>query len=114
MSIVAYALTDTLRIFIWRAVRGVSPFSADRNHLHHLLIDSGMSQGKTVICIYIANIAVIGVAVATAIYSVTISFLITAGFVILLATIPWLMKRLHTKKKNSANKTRHLNPMEAA
>jgi UDP-GlcNAc:undecaprenyl-phosphate GlcNAc-1-phosphate transferase len=114
MSIVAYALTDTLRIFVWRAIRGVSPFSADRNHLHHLLIDSGMSQAKTVICIYTANIAVIGVAIATRNFSVTISFCITAGFVVMLATIPWLMKRRNMKKKTSESKTRSLNPMEAA
>ncbi|HET6990362.1 MAG TPA: MraY family glycosyltransferase, partial [Bacteroidia bacterium] len=114
MSVIAYALTDTLRIFIWRAIRGVSPFSADRNHLHHLLIDSGMSQAKTVISIYVANIAVIGVAVVTRIYPVTISFSITAGFVVILAFIPWLMKRNHTKKKTTENKTRQLNPMEAA
>lgn len=114
MSVIAYALTDTLRIFVWRAIRGVSPFSADRNHLHHLLIDSGMSHAKTVLCIYIANIAVIGVAVATRNLPLTISFLITAGFVAILATIPWLMKRRHTKKKNTESKTRSLNPMEAA
>lgn len=115
MSIVAYALTDTLRIFVWRAIRGVSPFSADRNHLHHLLIDSGLSQAKTVVCIYVANIMVIGVAIATRNLPLTISFLITAGFVAILAFIPWLMKRRHNKKKTSAqNKTRSLNPMEAA
>jgi UDP-N-acetylmuramyl pentapeptide phosphotransferase/UDP-N-acetylglucosamine-1-phosphate transferase len=98
---------------VWRALRGVSPFSADRNHLHHLLIDSGMSQAKTVICIYVANIAVIGVAVATRNFPVTISFLITAGFVAILATIPWLMKRRHNKKNTTKNKTRSLN-IEAA
>lgn len=114
MAILAYALTDTLRIFVWRAIRGVSPFSADRNHMHHLLIDSGMSQAKTVICIFIANIVVIGVAVATRIYPVTISFSITAGSAALLATIPWLMKRMHMKKKTTKTKTRQLNPMEAA
>ncbi|MDQ3112179.1 MAG: undecaprenyl/decaprenyl-phosphate alpha-N-acetylglucosaminyl 1-phosphate transferase [Bacteroidota bacterium] len=113
MSIIAYALTDTLRIFVWRALRGVSPFSADRNHLHHLLIDSGMSQAKTVICIYVANAAVIGVAIATRNFSVTISFLITAGFVAMLATIPWLMKRRHNKKTTTNSKTRSLN-VEAA
>ncbi|CAN5344136.1 MraY family glycosyltransferase [soil metagenome] len=114
MSIIAYALTDTLRIFVWRAIRGVSPFSADRNHLHHLLIDSGMSQRKTVISIYVANAAVIGVAIATRTLPVTVSFIITAGFVVMLATIPWLMKRRATKKKTTDNKTRSLNPMEAA
>lgn len=114
MSIIAYALTDTLRIFVWRAVRGVSPFSADRNHLHHLLIDSGMSQAKTVISIYLSNIAVIAVAVATRNLPLTISFSITAGFVVVLATIPWLKKRHFLKKKALQNQTRTLNPMEAA
>ncbi|CAN5898170.1 MraY family glycosyltransferase [soil metagenome] len=113
MSIVAYALTDTLRIFVWRAIRGVSPFSADRNHLHHLLIDSGMSQAKTVVCIYAANVSVIGVAISTRNLPLTISFLITAGYVVILAFIPWLMKRRHNKKKISQNKTHALN-VEAA
>ncbi len=113
MAIIAFALTDTLRIFVWRAIRGVSPFSADRNHLHHLLIDSGMSHAKTVLWIYSANIAVVGMAVATRQLPVTVSFGITASFVCVLATIPWLIKR-HSQKKNEGSKTHRLEPMEAA
>ena len=100
MSIIAYALTDTLRIFIRRAVRGVSPFVADRHHLHHLLIDSNMSHAKTVLCIYFANILIIGVACATSIYSISISFFLTLGFVIFLVVLTWLFK-LYCQKKIS-------------
>lgn len=115
MSIIVYALTDTFRIFIWRAVRGVSPFSADRNHLHHLLLDSGKSQVKTVIIIYTASISVIAVAFFTRLFPVTISFAITGGYTLVLMMIPWLMKRAFQKKKKTAEtKTRQLNPMEAA
>lgn len=115
MAIMAYALADTLRIFIWRAARGVSPFSADRNHMHHLLIDSGMSHAKTVIWIYAANISVIGVAVATRLMPFTLSFCITGGYALLLIMIPWLKKRAFIRRKKSAEtKTRQLNPMEAA
>jgi Flp pilus assembly protein TadB len=114
MSIIAYALTDTFRIFIWRAMHGVSPFSADRNHLHHLLIDSGMTHKKTVIWIYSASISVIGVAVATRLMPVTISFCITAGYVGILMMVPWLRKRAHLKKKAGESKTRRINSMEAA
>ncbi len=113
MAVIAFALTDTLRIFVWRAIRGVSPFSADRNHLHHLLIDSGMSHAKTVLWIYSANIAVVGMAVATRQLPVTVSFGITASFVCVLATIPWLIKR-HSQKKKEGSKTHRLKPMEAA
>jgi UDP-GlcNAc:undecaprenyl-phosphate GlcNAc-1-phosphate transferase len=31
-------VVDTLRVFYARVARGRSPFSADRNHLHHWLI----------------------------------------------------------------------------
>lgn len=35
---------DTLRVFIIRLKNKKSPFVADRNHLHHLLIDSGLTH----------------------------------------------------------------------
>ena len=37
-------LFDTLRVFVARIFRGHSPFQADRRHIHHLLIDSGLSH----------------------------------------------------------------------
>jgi UDP-N-acetylmuramyl pentapeptide phosphotransferase/UDP-N-acetylglucosamine-1-phosphate transferase len=115
MAVLAYPLTDTLRIFGHRALRGVSPFSADRNHLHHLLIDSGMSHAKTVIWIYIANVAVIGLAVYTSlVMNITSSFIITGGTVVLLTLVPWMLKRQHTsKQKQEGGKTRHINEAAA-
>lgn len=56
-----YPLTDTLRVFIIRAARGQSPFSADRNHLHHRLLDCGYSHVKTVIIIYVYSVLTVGV-----------------------------------------------------
>ncbi|WP_109676085.1 MraY family glycosyltransferase [Dyadobacter jejuensis] len=35
---------DTLRVFIVRIAKGGSPFVADRNHMHHLLIDNGFNH----------------------------------------------------------------------
>ena len=35
---------DTLRVFIIRLKDKKSPFTGDRNHLHHVLIDSGLSH----------------------------------------------------------------------
>lgn len=56
-----YPLTDTLRVFVIRTVKGQSPFEADRNHIHHRLIDCGYSHAKTVIVIYIFSILTVGV-----------------------------------------------------
>ncbi len=35
---------DTLRVFVLRIARGGSPFVADRNHIHHLLLDLNFSH----------------------------------------------------------------------
>ena len=37
-------LFDTMRVFLMRMSKGRSPFSADRTHIHHLLIDCGFSH----------------------------------------------------------------------
>ncbi len=59
VAALSYPLTDTLRIFIIRAAKGQSPFAADRNHLHHKLLDCGYSHIKTVIIIYISSMLTI-------------------------------------------------------
>ncbi len=41
-------LGDTLCVMIRRALRGKSPFSADREHLHHLLLAAGLTISQTV------------------------------------------------------------------
>lgn len=61
IAALVYPLTDTLRVFVIRTVKGQSPFEADRNHIHHRLIDCGYSHAKTVIVIYIFSILTVGV-----------------------------------------------------
>lgn len=43
-GILLIPLLDTLRVFSIRIFKGRSPFSPDRNHLHHLLLDKGLSH----------------------------------------------------------------------
>ncbi|TAF34638.1 MAG: undecaprenyl/decaprenyl-phosphate alpha-N-acetylglucosaminyl 1-phosphate transferase [Cytophagales bacterium] len=43
-AILAYPLFDTLRVFVVRIFQGRSPFSPDRNHLHHHLLNVGFSH----------------------------------------------------------------------
>lgn len=43
-GILLLPLFDTLRVFITRIMRGHSPFHPDRRHIHHLLIDFGLSH----------------------------------------------------------------------
>ncbi|MBK8953107.1 MAG: undecaprenyl/decaprenyl-phosphate alpha-N-acetylglucosaminyl 1-phosphate transferase [Chitinophagaceae bacterium] len=43
-SVLIVPLLDTLRVFSVRILNGKSPFTPDRNHVHHLLIDRGLSH----------------------------------------------------------------------
>jgi UDP-GlcNAc:undecaprenyl-phosphate GlcNAc-1-phosphate transferase len=48
---------DTVRVFIVRIASGVSPFTADRNHIHHRMLRLGFNHLQTVIILTSINIA---------------------------------------------------------
>jgi UDP-N-acetylmuramyl pentapeptide phosphotransferase/UDP-N-acetylglucosamine-1-phosphate transferase len=43
-TVMAVPLLDTLRVFAIRIRNRRSPFAADRNHIHHILLDCGMNH----------------------------------------------------------------------
>ena len=94
MSILVYPLADTIRAFTLRAFKGVSPFTADKNHIHHKFISLGFSHAKTVIILYSYNLFIIAFALLIPIENATLSLigLIIAALSIVL--IPSLIKRV--------------------
>ncbi len=59
VSILFIPLYDTLRVIIIRLIKKNSPFSPDNNHIHHSLIDMGLSHMQVCIVLYIVNISFI-------------------------------------------------------
>lgn len=55
VGIIILPLYDTLRVFFTRIMRGASPFRPDRRHIHHLLIDYGMSHMRATAVLTGAN-----------------------------------------------------------
>lgn len=54
--ILGYPIADTMRVFIIRIAVGVSPFNADRRHMHHVLLDKGFSHfGTTTFIMFIVG-----------------------------------------------------------
>ena len=47
IAILGYPIVDTLRVFTIRIAAGQSPFSADRRHIHHVLLDKGFTHFGT-------------------------------------------------------------------
>ena len=52
-TILMMPLLDTLRVFAIRIFKRRSPFSPDRNHIHHLLMDRGLSH-RTITLLLVA------------------------------------------------------------
>jgi UDP-N-acetylmuramyl pentapeptide phosphotransferase/UDP-N-acetylglucosamine-1-phosphate transferase len=55
-GILIVPLFDSLRVFILRVIQGRSPFSADRQHIHHILIDLGISHLNATMIIISVNL----------------------------------------------------------
>jgi len=88
-------LSDTLRVFSIRIFQGRSPFSPDRNHIHHLLLDRGFTAKQVVFCCVGLNILFIGIAFfARSIGPNYLILLLTSLACALLAALVYLKKPL--------------------
>jgi UDP-N-acetylmuramyl pentapeptide phosphotransferase/UDP-N-acetylglucosamine-1-phosphate transferase len=60
ISILLIPLSDTIRVFTLRTLQGKSPFSPDRNHIHHILTDLGFCHLRSTAILILFNIFSIG------------------------------------------------------
>ncbi|HTQ27201.1 MAG TPA: MraY family glycosyltransferase [Puia sp.] len=58
-AILMIPLLDTLRVFSIRIFKRRSPFSPDRNHIHHLLLDRGLSHKVITLLLVSFNLALV-------------------------------------------------------
>lgn len=59
IGILILPLFDTLRVFTTRMLKGKSPFYPDKTHIHHLMLDCGMSHLQGTFTLVLVNIAFI-------------------------------------------------------
>jgi len=55
-AILIVPMFDTLRVFAIRIYRGGSPFKADQRHIHHILLDLGLTHLQSTLILVIVNI----------------------------------------------------------
>jgi UDP-N-acetylmuramyl pentapeptide phosphotransferase/UDP-N-acetylglucosamine-1-phosphate transferase len=60
VGFIALPLADMLKVFIIRIYRKKSPFHPDKRHVHHLLIDLGLTHIQATSILAIASIVLIG------------------------------------------------------
>jgi UDP-GlcNAc:undecaprenyl-phosphate GlcNAc-1-phosphate transferase len=60
LLVLGVPIIDTFWNIVRRLATGKSPFTADRGHLHHRLLDLGLSHSRTVLLIYAICLALAG------------------------------------------------------
>lgn len=86
-GILILPLFDTLRVFVGRAIRGKSPFQPDRTHIHHLLLDSGMSHMQATFTLVFVNMMFIFIVVKLQNIGTLNLLILIIGIAVLLSTI---------------------------
>ncbi len=101
IGILIVPVYDTIRVSVVRLYHGRSPFSADREHVHHYLVDLTGSHKKSTFIILAVNVVFIIIAFLLSdlrIYQLTIILL---GLAAIVSYIPYYLvqkKRRETKK----------------
>jgi len=102
-GIMVIPIMDTLRVFFLRLSRGLSPFIADKNHIHHRLLTLGLSHLQISLVIGAVNIAFIILAYALRNMGTLKLFLLLAIMGIIVSYIPsHLIERKKRKMRAAA------------
>lgn len=98
-AILIVPIFDTLRVvFIRVVVLRRSPFAADRNHIHHALLDAGQSHFQAAITLYATNLFFIVLALLYNFWGLPAKFQVVLHIIgaLGLSQIPFIIK--HKKK----------------
>ena len=91
-------VVDMMRVFIIRIIRFRSPFSADRNHIHHRLMMLGLNPAQACMILYLINILFVLAAWIFRDGNATIVFYMLTVCAFILTQLPHLWLKYKKKK----------------
>ncbi|GAA0528252.1 UDP-N-acetylmuramyl pentapeptide phosphotransferase/UDP-N-acetylglucosamine-1-phosphate transferase [Chitinophaga japonensis] len=98
-AILIIPLFDTLRVFSIRMLKGRSPFSADRNHIHHYLLELKLNHKQTTMVAVASNIIYIAAAFALQDLGPNYLMLVVVGTAAVSTMVLYLLKTRRTAPK---------------
>lgn len=102
LALLVVPTTDTLRVFYLRLKAGKSPFAPDMNHVHHVLIKSGLSHRLSSFLLISWSGAMLGLTmILHSIVPITITFLFLIFFT-------WFMVNIIQKRNKRMSKMRRM------
>jgi UDP-GlcNAc:undecaprenyl-phosphate GlcNAc-1-phosphate transferase len=90
LMVLAVPIIDTFWVIVRRLSARRSPFSPDRSHIHHLLLDLGLSHRSTVLLIYVvcATLGLMSLFVSS-----TTGVIAFVGALVVLGVVAFLLRR---------------------
>lgn len=106
---------DTVRVMIWRIIRGKKPFNPDRTHIHHILLKIGLSVNATALTFAVISILTIlnSWALNSFGYTLIKCLFLSAGFTTFLFGIAVGLVHIRRKRKIKEEKEKIINLKEA-
>jgi UDP-GlcNAc:undecaprenyl-phosphate/decaprenyl-phosphate GlcNAc-1-phosphate transferase len=102
IGILILPLFDTARVFTIRILRGRSPFSADRLHLHHLLLDFGFSHMKSTAILVFTTISFIAFVF---LFQSMGTFKLLFALILIATGLSYILQKTVENKKSDNNKS---------
>lgn len=103
LAVMLLPLLDLLLAVLRRTARRSSPFTADRGHIHHKLVDGGYTHRQAVLLLYLWTFVVGYGAVSLTYFPsgivITVT-LVAMGLLILLTLRPWIVRRAYYRRLN--------------
>lgn len=91
--VLGFPILDAIWSILRRIMRGQSPFKGDFKHLHHRLIEAGLSERRSLILIYFISAVFGGVAVFIGTEQKLIAIIILLTLLLLISGLIFLKKR---------------------
>lgn len=100
LAVLTVPMFDMARVSITRIVHGKSPFQADKNHIHHLLLRTGLNHLQTTGVLMVVSLLFIGLAILGRNWNMWLLLSCdAAGFCLFIGIIRWVIK--HKEKADN-------------
>ncbi len=101
IGIMILPLFDTLRVFTMRLLKGKSPFHPDRTHIHHLMIDAGLTHMQSTSVLLMVNMFFIFVVVKLQNIGTLNLLILVLGLATILSAILFFISRNKQRQSTS-------------
>ena len=89
VCVLTVPLFDTIRVSITRIKNGRSPFEPDKNHIHHLLLRTGLNHIQTTCVLLSVSVLFIGLGILGCNWNIWLLLLADFGLATLLTLLLW-------------------------